>query len=80
MAGNTDLVKQAMKLTDDGGDLLGEVARVHGDSRPASGFVNRACTGRTLGERIDGFQDVQSRPSRSVGGERLITEGCTCCK
>jgi hypothetical protein len=31
MAGDTDLVKQAVQLADDGRDLLGEVARVHGD-------------------------------------------------
>lgn len=44
MAGNTNIVKQAVQLADDGGDLLGEVARVHGDCRPASGVFNSACT------------------------------------
>jgi hypothetical protein len=48
MAGHTDLVEEAVQLADDGGDLLGEVARVHGDCRPASGFVKRACTWRTV--------------------------------
>jgi hypothetical protein len=47
MAGHTDLVEQAVQLADDGRDLLGEVARVHGDCRPASSCVNRACTWRT---------------------------------
>jgi hypothetical protein len=47
MAGYTNLIKQAMQLADDGGDLLGEVARVHGDCRPASRLFNNACTGRT---------------------------------
>jgi hypothetical protein len=47
MAGHTDLVEQTVQLADDGRDLLGEVARVHGDCRPASGFVNRACAGCT---------------------------------
>jgi hypothetical protein len=53
MAGNTDLVEQAMQLPDDGGDLLGEVARVHGDCRPASGFANCACTKRTMEEKTE---------------------------
>jgi hypothetical protein len=47
MAGDADLIEQAVQLADDGGDLLGEVARVHGDCRPASRVVNCACTGRT---------------------------------
>lgn len=33
MAGDADLVEQAVKLADYGGDLLGQVARVHGDCR-----------------------------------------------
>jgi hypothetical protein len=49
MAGDPDLVEEAVQLADDGRDLLGEVARVHGGDccRPASGVVNCACTGRT---------------------------------
>lgn len=31
MAGNADLVEQAVQLADYGGDLLGQVARVHCD-------------------------------------------------
>jgi len=50
MAGDADLVEQAVQLADDGGDLLGEVARVHCDCRPASGFFNSACTPLTLPE------------------------------
>ena len=35
MARNADLVKEAMQLADDGGDLLGQIACVHGcDARP----------------------------------------------
>jgi hypothetical protein len=48
MAGHTNLVKQAMQLADDGRNLLGKVARVHGGCRPASRLVNSACTGRTV--------------------------------
>lgn len=36
MAGNADVVEEAMQLADDGGDLLGEVAGVHGDDCRAS--------------------------------------------
>jgi hypothetical protein len=50
MAGDTDLVKEAVQLADDGGDLLGEVARVHGERRPASGVYNRACTVSARGD------------------------------
>ena len=31
MAGYTDIIKQAVQLADDGGDLLGKVTCVHGD-------------------------------------------------
>jgi hypothetical protein len=44
MAGDSYLVEEAMQLADDGGDLLREVAGVHGDCRPASSFVGRVCT------------------------------------
>jgi hypothetical protein len=44
MAGNADLVEQAVQLADDGGDLLGEVAGVHVGCGPASGVVGRVCT------------------------------------
>lgn len=36
MAGHANLIEQAVQLADDGGDLLGEVAGVHGGCRPAS--------------------------------------------
>jgi hypothetical protein len=36
MAGDANVIEQAVQLADDGGDLLGEVARVHGGCRPAS--------------------------------------------
>ena len=29
VAGNTDIIEQSMKLSDDGGDLRSQVARVH---------------------------------------------------
>lgn len=45
MAGNANFIKQAMQLADDGGDLLGQVARVHGDCTPAGYGVKCACTG-----------------------------------
>lgn len=40
MAGDADLVEQAVQLADDGGDLLGEVAGVHvGCGLPAASSV-----------------------------------------
>lgn len=60
MAGDSDLVKQAVQLADDGRDLLGEVARVHGDCcRPASGVVNCTYTGRTPSTNVVGLEHVQ---------------------
>lgn len=44
MAGHSNLIKQAVQLADDGGDLLSEVAGVHVGCRPASGVVGRVCT------------------------------------
>lgn len=44
MTGHANLIEQAVQLADDGGDLLGEVAGVHGGCRPASGVVGRVCT------------------------------------
>lgn len=44
MAGHAYLVEEAVQLADDGGDLLSEVAGVHGGCRPASGCVRRVCT------------------------------------
>ena len=34
MAGDTNIIEQAVQLADDGRDLLGEVARVHGGCVP----------------------------------------------
>jgi hypothetical protein len=39
MAGNANIVEEGVQLADDGRDLLGEVARVHGGSGRASGRV-----------------------------------------
>lgn len=48
MAGYTDLVKQAMKLTNDSGHLSGQVACVHG------GEVGQSQRGRGRGtERVE---------------------------
>jgi hypothetical protein len=69
MAGHTNLVEQAVQLADDGGDLLGEVARVHGDCRPASGFVKYACTWRTIKDVVGSLQAALSSPSRSAVGK-----------
>lgn len=44
MAGDSYLIEEAVQLADNGGDLLCEVAGVHGDCRPASGVVGRVCT------------------------------------
>ena len=68
MARHTDLVKQAMELADDSGDLLGEVARVHGDCRPASRLFNNACTGRT-GMEIE-FALRRTLGAAQLGGGR----------
>lgn len=68
MAGYTNLIKKAMKLADDGGDLLGEVARVHGDCRPASRLFNSACTGRTVME----IEFALYRALESALGERSM--------
>jgi hypothetical protein len=46
MAGDSDLVEQAMELADDGGDLLGQVAGVHdvGACQQWRSVFNGACT------------------------------------
>jgi hypothetical protein len=48
-----------MQLADDGRDLLGEVARVHGDwGGPASGVVYCADTERASCEKVFGLEHV----------------------
>jgi hypothetical protein len=40
MAGHANVIEQAVQLADDSRDLLGKVARVHCDCRPASSLSN----------------------------------------
>lgn len=56
MAGDANLVEQTMQLADDGGDLLGQIARVH-DCRACLPIVatmfTRSCTEDPLWGRED---------------------------
>jgi hypothetical protein len=67
MAGDADLVEQAVQLADDGGDLLGEVAGVHVGCGPASGVVGRVCT---VTAQCSGARRRRSRVCNACGVNR----------
>jgi hypothetical protein len=74
MAGDADVVEEAVQLADDGRHLLGEVASVHCDCRPASAFVNSACTGLAVLGMVRGLYSGLAR------GERRVDEECVMSK
>lgn len=60
MAGDANLIEQAVQLSDDGGDLLGQVARVHRDCR-ASRQRRSSCQGACTYDRRAGGVRLRSR-------------------
>jgi len=78
MAGDANLIKQAMQLADDGGDLLGQVARVHVGSRASQRpFLRfkRACTndlraGGGTRQARNASVSWQTRSRRSLDAKR----------
>lgn len=70
MVRHTNVVEQTVQLADDGGDLLRQVASVHGHARQQDGNVSCNTAGRySEASRVDG----QAVPS---GGFRNDREVC----
>jgi hypothetical protein len=53
MAGDTNVVEQTVQLADDGGDLLGQVAGVHGVCSAASAMFQSTCKVSANGGVVD---------------------------